>query len=74
VGIRGRFADRRLSVFMIEGALPRTHTLPRDKFFARRPLFRPRLTLTTGRRSSAHRDAAFAQDGGEPRIGKLKRC
>jgi len=45
---------------MIEGALPRTHTLPRDKFFARRPLFRPRLTLTTGRGSSAHRDAAFA--------------
>jgi hypothetical protein len=27
VGIRSRFADRRLSVFVIEGALP--HTRPR---------------------------------------------
>jgi len=32
-----------------------------------RPLFRPRLTLTASRRSSPHRDAAPAQDGGNPR-------
>ena len=31
VGIRSRFADRRLSVFVIEGALPRTHTRPRPR-------------------------------------------
>jgi hypothetical protein len=35
VGIRSRFADRRLSVFVIAGALP--HTRPPQAFFGAQP-------------------------------------